>query len=119
MNNIIFKKLGTIVLALLIGASVFSLFPAVTKAETTNVTWSDGSLTKTIPEWNQTDIANVGKSSGKWYWEVTLNKGSGDIGVANSDKKNKSGTLVIMETVMVLRANLLAQEIIITGPFIQ
>ncbi|KAF6631785.1 hypothetical protein H6F38_13125 [Paenibacillus sp. EKM208P] len=89
MNNIIFKKLGTIVLALLIGASVFSLFPTVTKAETTNVTWSDGSLTKTIPEWNQTDIANVGKSSGKWYWEVTLNKGSGDIGIANSDKKKQ------------------------------
>lgn len=68
---------------------MFSLFPTVTKAETTNVTWTNGSLTKTIPEWNQTDIANVGKSSGKWYWEVTLNKRSGDIGVANSDKKKQ------------------------------
>ncbi|ALP36335.1 hypothetical protein ASL14_09300 [Paenibacillus sp. IHB B 3084] len=67
MNNIMFKKFGSILLALFIGVSVFSLFPVVTKAETANVTWSDGSLTKTIPEWNQTDIANVGKSSGKWY----------------------------------------------------
>ncbi|WP_025717356.1 SPRY domain-containing protein [Paenibacillus sp. 1-18] len=89
MKNIIFKKLGTIMLALLIGVSVFSLFPTVTKAETVNVTWSDATLTKTIPQWNQADIANVGKSSGKWYWEVTLDKGIGNIGIASSDKKKQ------------------------------
>ncbi|OMF32300.1 SPRY domain-containing protein [Paenibacillus peoriae] len=89
MNNKMFKKFGSILLALFIGVSVFSLFPTVTKAETANVTWSDGSLTKTIPQWNQTDIANVGKSSGKWYWEVTLDKGIGNIGIASSDKKKQ------------------------------
>ncbi|WP_339201367.1 SPRY domain-containing protein [Paenibacillus sp. FSL P2-0322] len=89
MKNIIFKKLGIIVLALLIGVSVFSLFPTVTKAETTNVTWTNGSLTKTIPEWNQNDITMIGKNSGKWYWEVTLDKGSGYIGVASADKTKR------------------------------
>lgn len=81
-----FKRMGSILLALLIGVSVFSLFPNVTKAETTNVTWSDGSLTKTITEWNQTDIANVGKSSGKWYWEIKLDGGYGEVGLFGPGK---------------------------------
>ncbi|MEK5507637.1 SPRY domain-containing protein [Paenibacillus sp. FSL P4-0113] len=72
MKNIIFKKLGTIVLALLIGVSVFSLFPTVTKAETTNVTWSNGSLDNTLTKINEADKASIGKTTGKWYWEITI-----------------------------------------------
>ncbi|QYK63064.1 SPRY domain-containing protein [Paenibacillus sp. S25] len=87
MNNKMFKKFGSILLALFIGVSVFSLFPTVTKAETANVTWSDGSLTKTIPQWNQTDIANVGKNSGKWYWEIKLESGFGEVGLFSPDTK--------------------------------
>ncbi|MGG4191807.1 SPRY domain-containing protein, partial [Paenibacillus peoriae] len=73
MKNIILKKLGTIVLALLIGVSVFSLFPTVTKAETTNVTWSNGSLVRILGNNGDADKATVGKTSGKWFWEVSVN----------------------------------------------
>ncbi|MMZ50009.1 Serine-aspartate repeat-containing protein I precursor [compost metagenome] len=73
MNNIIFKKLGTIVLALLIGASVFSLFPTVTNAETTNVTWTNGSLVRILGSNGDADKATIGKASGKWFWEVSVN----------------------------------------------
>ncbi|KAF6573727.1 hypothetical protein JDW19_16755 [Paenibacillus polymyxa] len=79
MKNIIFKKLGTIVLALLIGVSVFSLFPTVTKAETSNVTWSNGSLLAKLGNGGQGDKATVGKTSGKWYWEVNVVDGNPDI----------------------------------------
>ncbi|KAE8560115.1 SPRY domain-containing protein [Paenibacillus polymyxa] len=72
MKNI-YKKLGTIALALLIGASVFALFPTVTKAETTNVTWTNGSLVRILGSNGDADKATVGKTSGKWYWEVSVN----------------------------------------------
>ncbi|PNQ82708.1 SPRY domain-containing protein [Paenibacillus sp. F4] len=81
MKNIIFKKLGTIVLALLIGASVFSLFPAVTKAETTNVTWKNGSVVTSLGEVGASDKATVGKTKGKWYWEVKVSHSISLVGI--------------------------------------
>ncbi len=81
MKNIIFKKLGTIVLALLIGVSVFSLFPNVTKAETTNVTWTNGSLVTSLGNVGQSDKATVGKTKGKWYWEVKVNYSISLVGI--------------------------------------
>ncbi|MBU9709340.1 hypothetical protein KSP24_20785 [Paenibacillus sp. AK121] len=81
MKNIIFKKLGTIMLALLIGASIFSLFPTVTKAETTNVTWTNGSLATSLGNVGQSDKATVGKTKGKWYWEVKVNYSISLVGI--------------------------------------
>ncbi|MEK5318197.1 SPRY domain-containing protein [Paenibacillus sp. FSL L8-0644] len=87
MNNIIFKKLGTIVLALLIGASVFSLFPTVTKAETTNVTWKNGSVVTTLDGISTSDRATVGKTNGKWYWEVKVNNVASFVGITGESDK--------------------------------
>ncbi|WP_029516016.1 SPRY domain-containing protein [Paenibacillus polymyxa] len=72
MNNKLFKKIGSILLTLLIAVTVFSLFPTVTKAETTNVTWSNGSLDNTLTKINEADKASIGKTTGKWYWEITI-----------------------------------------------
>ncbi|OMF31931.1 SPRY domain-containing protein [Paenibacillus peoriae] len=87
MNNIIFKKLGTIVLALLIGASMFSLFPTVTKAETTNVTWKNGSVVTTLDGGGTSDRATVGKTNGKWYWEVKVNHVASFVGITGESDR--------------------------------
>ncbi|WP_025716755.1 SPRY domain-containing protein [Paenibacillus sp. 1-18] len=81
MKNIIFKKLGTMMLALLLGVSVFSLFPTVTKAETANVTWTNGSLVTSLSNPGQSDKATVGKTKGKWYWEVKVSHNISLVGI--------------------------------------
>ncbi|MET3211652.1 UNVERIFIED_CONTAM: hypothetical protein ABIC26_004619 [Paenibacillus sp. PvR008] len=95
MKNIMFKKFGSILLALFVGVSVFSLFPTVTKAETTNVTWSNGSLSTDLWNGGQGDKATVGKTSGKWYWEVNVSDGPPSvtiIGITSETGNTKSDT---------------------------
>ncbi|AUO05995.1 hypothetical protein NS115_07615 [Paenibacillus jamilae] len=90
MKNI-YKKLGTIALAFLIGISVFSLFPTVTKAETTNVTWTNGSLVASLDGSGTRDRANVGKTNGKWYWEVKVNNVASFVGITGeSDQETQT-----------------------------
>ncbi|KAF6562015.1 hypothetical protein G9G63_20435 [Paenibacillus sp. EKM202P] len=90
MKNI-YKKLGTIMLALLIGASIFSLFPTVTKAETTNVTWTNGSLVASLDGSGTRDRANMGKTNGKWYWEVKVNNVASFVGITGeSDQETQT-----------------------------
>ncbi|MGG4219016.1 SPRY domain-containing protein [Paenibacillus jamilae] len=90
MRNI-YKKLGTIALALLIGASVFSLFPTVTKAETTNVTWTNGSLVTSLDGSGTRDRATVGKTNGKWYWEIKVTNVASFVGITGeSDQQTQT-----------------------------
>lgn len=82
-----FKRMGSILLALLIGASVFSLFPTVTKAETTNVTWKNGSLVTPLDGSLKSDRATVGKTNGKWYWEVKINNIASFVGITGESDR--------------------------------
>lgn len=52
----------------------------------TNLTLSGGNLTATVGAGGGAVRSTIGKSSGKWYWEVTRNAGGTDcvIGIANS-----------------------------------
>jgi hypothetical protein len=51
-----------------------------------NITLSGGNLTATVGAGGGMVRSTIGKSSGKWYWEVTRNSGGPDcvIGIANS-----------------------------------
>lgn len=66
------KKFGMFMSVLLIGISVFSAIPSVTKAESEAVTWTNGSLTGTLTAIESSYKTNIGKTTGKWYWETTV-----------------------------------------------
>lgn len=93
MKKRIFSHLSLFLSVLFVAVSVLTALPTATQAATTPVTWSNGSLVKTLNSSSWNDVATIGKSSGKWYWEVIVNKDPGHengvvtmIGVANSTK---------------------------------
>lgn len=49
-----------------------------------SITLSGGNLTATQTATNSLVRATLGKSTGKWYWEVTLNTAANEIGIANA-----------------------------------
>ncbi|MEC0168855.1 SPRY domain-containing protein [Paenibacillus graminis] len=68
-----FKKIGIVSSALLIGLSLFSFMPSVSKADSLGVTWTNGSLEAPLSSGSPAFKTNVGKTIGKWYWEITVN----------------------------------------------
>lgn len=90
MKKRIFSHLSLFLSVLFVAVSVLTALPTATQAATPPVTWSDGSLTTTIKgASSQFVLATEGKTSGKWYWEIsTSNSGNGGfyIGVSNANK---------------------------------
>ncbi len=68
-----FKKIGIVSSVLLIGLSLFSFMPSVSKADSLGVTWTNGSLEAPLSSGSPAFKTNVGKTIGKWYWEITVN----------------------------------------------
>ncbi|WP_024834549.1 hypothetical protein [Ruminiclostridium josui] len=91
-----FKKvISFVTLFILIFSLSVNTFEVTTYAATNPVTWnptdkewgvtlSNGNLTATISGLSSGVRASLGKSSGKWYWECTVdNRGYSEIGIAN------------------------------------
>ncbi|MNZ57211.1 SPRY domain protein [compost metagenome] len=74
----VLKRIGIITTALLISFSLFSFSPSVSKAQSERVTWTNGSLEANLPGSKGGANApaafktNIGKTTGKWYWEITI-----------------------------------------------
>ena len=66
------------------GGRAYPTWNVATKS--TNITFSNGNLTFTGTNGAATglSIATVGKSSGKWYWEITVNSIIGSIGLSRN-----------------------------------
>lgn len=93
MKKRIFSHLSLLLSVLFVAVSVLTALPTATQAATSPVTWSNGSLVTTITSRSGTfELSNIGKSSGKWYWEVELTDDAGRnnalIGVSTADKKH-------------------------------
>lgn len=74
MKKRIFSQLSLFLSVLFVAVSVLTALPTATQAATPPVTWKNGSLTTLLSgNAGDTEIATVGKTSGKWYWETTVN----------------------------------------------
>ncbi|WP_342561187.1 SPRY domain-containing protein [Paenibacillus sp. FSL R7-0345] len=74
--NKIFKKITIALLTLILGMSAFAMHSSKTEASSKTVTWTNGALSRTLTNGGEADKASIGKTSGKWYWEVTVQDSS-------------------------------------------
>jgi len=75
MKKRIFSHLSLFLSVLFVAVSVLTALPTATQAATPPVTWKNGSLVRTLSGTagaSTADLATVGKTSGKWYWEVEV-----------------------------------------------
>ncbi|WIM37261.1 hypothetical protein PO903_11320 [Paenibacillus sp. PK4536] len=93
MKKRIFSHLSLFLSVLFVAVSVLTALPTATQAATPPVTWDNGSLTATLNSSKQIFQANIGKNSGKWYWEVTIDNDTADtsavrvfVGISNLAK---------------------------------
>lgn len=70
--KILLKKMGVLLAFILIGLSIVNLAPSVASAAPTDVTWTNGSLEAKLPDGRSGYKATIGKTTGKWYWEITV-----------------------------------------------
>lgn len=87
MKKRIFSHLSLFLSVLFVAVSVLTALPTATQAATPPVTWSNGSLSTTLPV--DIETSSISKTSGKWYWEVTIDKEESNnlqsmIGISNS-----------------------------------
>ena len=77
-----------------VAVSILTALPTATQAATPPVTWSDGSLKKSLKGSGVFEIASQGKNSGKWYWETEVTSDANGntntpslIGISSLNKK--------------------------------
>lgn len=94
MKKRIFSHLSLFLSVLFVAVSVLTALPTATQAATPPVTWSNGSLVRTLSGSGTFEIASQAKTSGKWYWETEITSDNSSqsyspslIGISSLDKK--------------------------------
>ncbi|MFD1991480.1 cohesin domain-containing protein [Paenibacillus nicotianae] len=90
MKKRIFSHLSLFLSVLFVAVSVLTALPTATQAATKSITWENRSTTMQVSSsTTRTSLTNIGKTSGKWYWEVTVDNTEGmyaGIGISNANK---------------------------------